>query len=136
MIQVVDATGGATTAMQHLGAVIRLLDAVRSGDPETGTPSFLAHLRAVVAETNSAMSDAIAALGAKGSLDDGEFSRLLAAGSAHGVMLGFCRTFEQDPSDGVRMACAAGEMILAGVDKRPEAAAVLRMMNERLERMS
>lgn len=137
MIQVSDAFGGASATIgQHLDTAGRLLEAVRSAGSQAQILPFLSHLRAVAAEADAAMAAALASMEGTGSVGDGEFARLFSAGSAHGAMLGFCRSFETDPSEHVRMACAAGEAVLSGMDIRPEHARVIMAMRERISRMS
>jgi hypothetical protein len=137
LIQVNNAMDGTVaTVEQHLVAATALLEAVRSGGRQLDILPFLAHLRTVALEADAAMAEALTALDDTGSLEDKVFARFYAAGSAHGALLMFCRSFTEDESDHVRLACASGVVILESIAVRPEYAKVILAVQERLAKES
>jgi hypothetical protein len=130
MIQVDDSA--ATTMEQHFAEVVRLIEKVRSEATQTAIMPFLEYLRGVANEANEAMFAAVICLNNIGALDEQSFTRVYSAGSTHGTMVMFCCALANDPSDHVRLAGAAGEIVLSKMETTPDYVRVIEVVQKRL----
>jgi hypothetical protein len=110
---------------------VRLIEAVRASGSMDDIMLLLGHLRAVAHEVDEAFAEAKADL-ARGALGDPAFRRMYAAGSAHAMASALCESLAGDGNPAVRLAGAAGSVVLKEIDGSREAASVLDAMRVRL----
>jgi len=114
MIQVDDTLDATPVVEWRIREATRLLGNVRTSGSQAATISFLRCVRDVALELDAVMGKVSKCLDTDG-LGDELFAKAYAAGASHGATLAFCRSFANDPSHHVRMACAAGEMVLGQI---------------------
>ncbi len=94
---------------------------------------FIDHLREVVREVDGSMAAAADSMERSGGrVEDAEFQRTYRAGCIHSSMVAYCRALAEDSSEEVRMAGAAGEILLFGIDRSDRAVRVVTAMQARL----
>jgi len=133
LIQVDDVLDATPAMDQNIREAIRLIETVRAEASQAAILLFIGHMRDVAREADEAMAGALACLDRTGSIDDESFAKVYAAGSSHATMLMFCHSFEKDPSDHVRLACASGEIVLRQTVISPDYVRVIKAVQERLD---
>jgi hypothetical protein len=114
----------------------RLLGEVRKGGRMADVFPFLSHVRNALREAESAMVEAGRLITETGRLDDEMFSKVYAAGALVGSISAMCEDHRHDPSNHVRLACAAAIVLIEKIELHPTDRAVVETMQARLGRMS
>ncbi len=136
MIHIDDALDTTPLIDHSVREAIRLLEAVRADASQAAILPFIRHMAGATRTVDEALAGALACLDSKGDLDDEWFAKVFAAGSIHGAMTVFCQSFDSDPSDHVRLACASGMVALGQVAVSAGTGRVLMAMQKRLESRS
>lgn len=133
---VVDALDTTPLIDRSVREAVRLLETVRTEASQAAILPFIRHMAEATRNADEALAGAAACMDAKGDIDNEWFSKVFAAGSIHGAMRVFCQSFENDPSDHVRLACASGTIALGQVAVSADTVRVILAMQKRLENKS